>query len=246
MIKMGYFPSLNGEAKNVYQQIKGHQEYKEIFKCFIVDECVDGLIGKKNFKYRKDYWYDTAKLTSNHHAENRIKDRIAECQLMIYESNNCLNKILENPILYSVSTEDNENLLPKLSDDAKALYFKLKDLKSEKLGDYQDVLRNFELDECFDSLEQDKGESWSISYAGDFKNWKYIAEYYGRYFAEEIFKKIIKILKEEIDLNLSDLNSLYENWNEFPNQYNKLYEQFLKNFPEATLEQAFWYGYSSS
>jgi hypothetical protein len=39
----GIFSSLNGEAKNVYQQIKDHQEYKEIF---IVDECVDALIGR--------------------------------------------------------------------------------------------------------------------------------------------------------------------------------------------------------
>jgi len=240
---MGYFPSLNGEAKDIYQQIKNHQEYKEIFKCFIIDECVDILIVKENFGYKKDYWYDTAKLTSNQHAENRIKNYIVEHQLKIRECNNCLNKILENPILYPISIEDNENLLPKLSSDAKSLYFELKKLK---LKDYQDVLRNFELDECIQSLKEEKGESWSISYAHTFTNWKYIPEYYGRYFAEELFKKIIKILKKEIDLNLSDLNSLYESWNEFPNKYNKLYEKFLKYNPEATIEEAFWYGYGSN
>jgi hypothetical protein len=79
---VGYFPSLQGEAKELYERIKTHKDYDDIVRCIELDECIKNMKQEKSEKWVVSYagaytdWRDTAKYCGRQRTQKLLERRL--------------------------------------------------------------------------------------------------------------------------------------------------------------------------
>jgi hypothetical protein len=116
-VNMGYFPSLDGEAKELYEKVKEHEDFQDIIRCFELDAAIEHLSQDKgerwiisHAKFLND-WKDYAKYVGRQSTRKLYEGRIVNLQLQLTGAINSLNQLYENWDKFPDSRDECEHFL---------------------------------------------------------------------------------------------------------------------------------------